>query len=240
MVADNSSLHRPLGFQLGDVQARRSGRVVLKDVVLDIPPASVTVLMGPSGAGKTTLLRLLNRLDDPAAGTIRYRGEPLTSYAVTSLRLRVGFVFQTPVMFPGTVADNLGIAAEIAGLPTADVPQRSSEVMALAELHHSLAGRNGSELSVGQQQRVNIARALMATPETLLLDEPTAALDVETARGLLKTVRTLCSEQALMVVLTTHRPDDARQVGDQIVMLRDGRVLEIGTPDEVLGSAVPR
>jgi len=235
MLTARQSSNCQLGFQLESVHARRAGRPVLTDVKLDIPPASVTVLMGPSGAGKTTLLRLLNRLDDAASGTIRYCGEPLQSYAVTSLRRRVGFVFQTPVMFQGTVAENLAIAAEIATVPGVDIAERTRHVMALAELEPSLAERDAAELSVGQQQRVNIARALMAAPETILLDEPTAALDVDTSRGLLRTVRTLAGEQALTVVLTTHRPDDARQVGDRIVVLRDGRVLKIGAPDQVLG-----
>ena len=224
-------------YRLDRVTLLRSGRVVLEDVNLELPASSVTVLMGPSAAGKTSLLHLLNRLGDPTDGEIRYRGVLIEEYEVTELRCRVGYVFQTPVMFAGTVRDNLQIAAQLASVGESEFAQRAAKTLALAELEESLLERTAAELSVGQQQRVNIARSLMANPETLLLDEPTAALDPDTSRGLLGTIDHLADQGDRTIVLTTHRPDEALQVADQAVLLRNGRVARVGEPNAVLAEA---
>src|SRR5215467_393676 len=147
---------------------------------MDIPHGDIIALVGPSGAGKTSLLRLLNRLDEPVRGEILYRGQPITHYLVQVLRRQVGFVFQSPVMFPGTVRDNLQVALALGSNHAQDTEARMAEAMALAELDHVLCDRAGDRLSGGQQQRVNIARALLTSPDVLLMDEPTSALDPET------------------------------------------------------------
>ena len=121
-------------FELRAVGQVRAGRTVLQDVDVTIPRHLITVLVGPSGGGKTSLLRLLNRLDDPVRGDILFDGSPIVDYAVTELRRRVALVFQTPVMFPGTVLDNLAVAAELAGVQASQFDQQASQVMLLAEL----------------------------------------------------------------------------------------------------------
>lgn len=215
-------------FQLHCVRQTKAGRVILHNVTLEIPRGRITVLMGSSGAGKTSLLRILNRLDEARDGEVRYDGRPLTDYPVAQLRRRVGFVFQTPVMFPGTVRENLRRAAEIARTLDPDFSDTATKSLELAELDASFLDREGNELSVGQQQRVNLARTLMTRPEVLLLDEPTSALDSDTSARLLRTVRSLRRDEGLTVVIATHRVEEARQVGDVAVVLRDGRVLQTG------------
>ena len=221
-------------FELRGVGQERAGRTVLQDIDVTIPRHRITVLSGPSGGGKTSLLRLLNRLDDPVRGDILYDGRPIIEYAVTELRRRVALVFQTPVMFPGTVSDNLAVAAELAGVQDSQFDQQASQVMLLAELEPSLLERPGGELSVGQKQRVNLARALMTSPEVLLLDEPTSALDPETSHALMKTIGSLSEVRRLTIIVATHRVSEARDYAHHALVLRDGRVVESGDSDRVL------
>ena len=208
---------------------------MLQDVDATIPRHLITVLCGPSGGGKTSLLRLLNRLDDPVRGEILLDGTSLNDYNVTELRRRVALVFQSPVMFSGTVSDNLAVAAELGGLQEGQFDELSDEVMLLAELDPSLLERPGGELSVGQKQRVNLARALMTSPEVLLLDEPTSALDPETSRSLMKTIHGLSEERRLTIVVATHRVAEASEYAEHALILRDGRVVDSGDAERVLG-----
>ncbi len=222
-------------FELRGVGQERAGRTVLQDIDVTIPRHLITVLVGPSGGGKTSLLRLLNRLDDPVRGDILLDGSPIVDYVVTELRRRVALVFQTPVMFPGNVSDNLAVAAELAGVQDSQFDQQATRVMLLAELEPSLLERPGGELSVGQKQRVNLARALMTSPEVLLLDEPTSALDPETSRALMKTIASLSEVRRLTIVVATHRVSEARDYAHHALVLRDGRVVESGDSARVLG-----
>ena len=221
-------------FELRGVGQARAGRTVLQDVDVTIPRHLITVLVGPSGGGKTSLLRLLNRLDDPVQGDILFDGSPIVDYAVTDLRRQVALVFQTPVMFPGTVSDNLAVAAELAAVEDGRFDQQASEVMLLAELDPSLLERPGDELSVGQKQRVNLARALMTSPEVLLLDEPTSALDPETSRALMRTIGSLSEVRRLTIIVATHRVSETKEYAHHALVLRDGRVVESGNSERVL------
>jgi len=213
----------------------KAGITVLDGVDADIPHGDIIALVGPSGAGKTSLLRLLNRLDDPVRGEILYRGRPITHYPVQVLRRHVGFVFQTPVIFPGTVRDNLQVALALGGDHGQDAEARMAEAMALAELDHALYDREGDRLSGGQQQRVNIARALMTSPDVLLMDEPTSALDPETADRLMEMIRRLSREQHLTVVMVTHRLAEARRISDRTIVLERGCVVANGPTADVFG-----
>jgi len=241
----------PDGFDLGDgrapafrlraVRQVRAGTAILDGIDLEIPQQRLTALVGPSGAGKTSLLRLLNRLDGPTEGAIEYRGRPLHHLPVRQLRRRVGFVFQAPVMFAGTVRDNLREAAELADHPMPDQERAIHHAMTLAELDAELLDRDGERLSLGQKQRANLARALMSEPEALLMDEPTSALDPETADRLMDTVRRMTEERALTIVMVTHRLTEAQRVSDVTVVLEAGRVLTVGpTPEVFAQTADPR
>jgi putative ABC transport system ATP-binding protein len=227
--------HLPAAFTLHGVYQVKAGVTVVDGVEVDIPHGEIIALVGPSGAGKTSLLRLLNRLDDPVRGEILYRARPITDYPVQALRRHVGFVFQSPVMFPGTVRDNLQVALALSGHQDQDADTRMAEAMALAELDHTLCDRAGDRLSGGQQQRVNIARALLTAPDVLLMDEPTSALDPETADRLLETTRRLSREQHLTVVMVTHRLAEARRSSDRTIVLERGRIVASGPTADVFG-----
>ena len=220
-------------FVLHGVRQAHDDTSILHDIDLEIQRGQVTALIGPSGAGKSALLRLLNRLSDPVAGEIMYADRPIADYPIGELRCRVGFVFQTPVVFPGTVRDNLLVAAEIAGTPSDEIAPRMEESLRLAELDKDIVDRDATRLSVGQKQRVNIARALMTAPETLLMDEPTASLDPETADKLGRTIACLSAERGLTVVAATHRLAEARELSDHVIMLDAGRVVEAGPTAEL-------
>ncbi|MDQ3640877.1 MAG: ATP-binding cassette domain-containing protein [Actinomycetota bacterium] len=170
-----------------------------------IPADGLTAMVGPSGAGKTTLLRLLNRLDDPDAGEVLLDGRDVRSYNVLELRRRVQYVGQVPVTFPGTVAANLGSEVE--------------QLLARVGLDAALAWRDADRLSVGEAQRMCLARALARHPECLLLDEPTSALDTIAKAGVEGLIRSLADE-GLTVVMVTHDPRQASELAD--------RVLDIG------------
>jgi ABC-type methionine transport system ATPase subunit len=207
--------------------------VILRDLTLDLPRTAITALVGPSGAGKTSLLRLLNRLDDPTAGEVLFDGRPIKAYPVAALRRRVGFVFQAPAMFPGTVEDNLRAAVGLGGAGAAAGAPPLEGVLAAVGLSADYASREAGRLSGGEQQRVSIARALMTRPDVLLLDEPTSALDPEVAERLLETVARLTCERGVAAVMVTHRLGEAREISTYAVMLEGGRLVEAGATERL-------
>lgn len=215
-------------FTLEGVTRASEDRVILRDLTLEIPHTAITALIGPSGAGKTSLLRLLNRLDDPTSGTILFHGKPIAGYPVAKLRRRVGFVFQTPALFAGTVADNLRVAVELGGQEAAAEAPPRDLILDAVELSPAYAEREVTRLSGGERQRVSLARALMTRPEVLLLDEPTSALDPEVAERLLATIARLPREYGISVVMVTHRLGEAREISTWTIMLEGGRVVETG------------
>ena len=230
-------------FSLRNIEQLRGGTRILHRVDLVLPAGEVIALVGPSGAGKTSLIRLLNRLDDPTSGTVSYRGAPINSIPVRELRRRVGFVFQAPTMFPGTVADNLDIARTLSQ-PTPrveDAPMRAitaDDALRLAGVDASLATRDAQSLSGGERQRVSIARARMCNPDALLLDEPTSALDPDVAEHVMTTIRSLADTLHLTVVMVTHRLAEARNASTLTVFMEAGRVVESGPTRTMFTSPV--
>jgi putative ABC transport system ATP-binding protein len=202
---------RPVLFELREVGLDRGGRAVLGSFSAAIPEGA-TAIVGPSGAGKSTLLRLLNRLADPDRGEITYRGRSLDSYEPLALRREVSLVPQLPALLEGTVESNLRYAAELAG-EELDV----EETLARAGLDPSFAERDVAKLSVGEQQRAMLARALAQRPAVLLLDEPTSALDHAARDAVEATLARLRTESNLSLVLVSHDPDQARRLGDRVV-----------------------
>jgi putative ABC transport system ATP-binding protein len=171
-----------------------------------IPSDGLTAMVGPSGAGKTTLLRLLNRLDDPDAGQVLFDGRDVRSYDVLDLRRRVQYVGQVPVPFPGTVAANLAPSNG----------EAVASLLARVGLDPALATRPADRLSVGEAQRMCLARALALDPQCLLLDEPTSALDAESKGGIERLVRSL-ADDGLTVVMVTHDRAQAEELADRMI-----------------------
>jgi putative ABC transport system ATP-binding protein len=198
-------------FELRDVGLDRGGRAVLDGLDVRIPEGA-TAIVGPSGAGKSTLLRLLNRLADPDRGEVAYRGRPITVYEPLALRREVALVPQLPALLEGKVESNLRYAAELAAEELA-----LGETLARAGLDPSFAGRDVAKLSVGEQQRAMLARALARRPSVLLLDEPTSALDHAARDAVEATLARLRSESNLSLVLVSHDPEQARRLGDRVV-----------------------
>jgi len=205
-------------FSLQDVSVARAGRRVLDGVTLEIVEGA-TAIVGPSGAGKSTLLRLLNRLADPDGGVIRFLGRDLRDYDPLPLRRTVALVPQLPALLEGSAAANVRFAARLADRD-ADV----DEALRLSGLDSSFAERDGARLSVGEQQRVMLARALAQAPRVLLLDEPTSALDETTRDAVERTLQQLRAHLGLSLVLVTHDGTQAERLAQSIIRIDRGRV----------------
>jgi putative ABC transport system ATP-binding protein len=220
--------HAAVLFELREVGLDRGGRAVLDSFSARIPEGA-TAIVGPSGAGKSTLLRLLNRLADPDRGEVSYRDRPLTAYEPLALRREVALVPQLPALLEGTVESNLGYAADLAGEPL-----ELERTLSLAGLDPSFAERDVAKLSVGEQQRAMLARALAQRPRVLLLDEPTSALDHAARDAIEAALAELRRELEISVVLVSHDPEQARRLGDWVLRLEVGRLVGCGPLDEIL------
>lgn len=194
------------------------GTEILAGVDALVPDGEVTAVVGPSGAGKSTLLRAINRLIEPSSGEVYLDGEPTGSLDPLELRRRVGIVFQIPALFGASVEEALLYGARLAGR-SAD-PGRLLE---LVGLDPSVSGRVPETLSVGQQQRVSVARALALEPEALLLDEPTSALDEAARRKIEDLVRDLNARLGLTMVFVSHDLSQVGRVADRVVLLAEGK-----------------
>jgi putative ABC transport system ATP-binding protein len=205
-------------FTFEDVTLRGRERPRLDEVSCVLPPDGVTAIAGPSGAGKSSLLRCCNRLEAPDRGVVRYRGEDLEQRDVLAHRREVAMVFQQPVLFPGTVADNLHVADP--GAP----PERLAELLERCALPEAFLGRAADELSGGEAQRACLARALATGPRAVLMDEPTSALDAGATGELERLMRSL-ADDGVPVVLVTHDDGQRARVADAEVRLAEGRVV---------------
>ena len=217
-------------FELDDVTYSRAGAVVLRDLDARLP-VGASAIVGPSGSGKSTLLRLLNRLADPDSGRVAYEGTDVRERDVLALRREVCLVPQLPALIEGSVHDNVGYGARLAG-HSFDVRR----CLELAGLDPDFDQRDASKLSVGEKQRVMLARALALEPRVLLLDEPTSALD-EDARGAVEaTLKRLRARTSISIVLVTHDGDQARRLSDYAVRVESGTAVEQGPAAEVLAA----
>ena len=211
----------------------RGGSPVLRDVSLAIEKGEVFMLIGPSGSGKSSLLRCLNRLEEPPPGSVFFNGTDITTRPVTEIRCRVGMVFQQAAMFPGTVGDNVAYGPAVRGETLQ--PERVRELLDMVALDDpGIAEKSAAELSGGQAQRVTIARALANDPAVLLLDEPTSALDPIATRAIEETLLGLRDRIGLTLVWVSHLVDQARRVGDRVLLLNEGRVVRIASAGEML------
>ena len=194
------------------------GTEILKGVAAEVPGGDITAIVGPSGAGKSTLLRAINRLIEPTAGEVFLDGEPTAKMDPLGLRRRVGMVFQLPALFGRTVEESILYGVRLAGRD-AD----AARLLEMVGLERSFLSRRPETLSVGQQQRASIARALALGPEVLLLDEPTSALDEAARRKVEGLIRGLNTSLGLTMLFVSHDLAQVERVADRVVLLSEGR-----------------
>ena len=225
-------------IQITDLQKYYGNLHVLKGVNLTITEQEVLVIIGPSGCGKSTLLRCMNFLEEPTSGTVTIDGVVLKNdESINDVRKEVGMVFQRFNLFPHmTVLENLMLAPmKVRGVDKAEAEATARiylEKVGMADK----ANNYPEQLSGGQQQRVAIARALCMKPKVMLFDEPTSALDPEMINEVLDVMKALANEGMTMVVVT-HEMGFAREVGDRVIFLSEGNILEEGTPEEIFSNA---
>ncbi|HEV8628715.1 MAG TPA: ABC transporter ATP-binding protein [Thermoanaerobaculia bacterium] len=211
------------------------GRRLVDGLTFSVAAGELLVLVGASGSGKTTTLKMINRLVEPSAGEVRLAGRRHDAEPPHLLRRRIGYVFQQVGLFPHlTVAENVGITPALLGWERHRICARVAALLELMQLPADFAGRLPAQLSGGEQQRVGIARALAAEPPLLLLDEPFGALDPLTREALQRSFRELQRRLGLTAVFVTHDVVEAVLLADRIAVLRTGRLLQVGTPAELL------
>ena len=221
---------------------RRFGPLVAVDhVSLKVERGTITVLVGTSGSGKSTLLRIINRLIEPTSGTIRIDGRDTASLSGEELRRGIGYAIQNNGLFPHwTVARNIATVPQLLGWDKARIGKRVAELMALFELDPAIyADKLPHQLSGGQQQRVGVARALAAEPAVLLMDEPFGALDPIIRAKAQEDLRAIQRRLGVTVVLVTHDMEEAILLGDRIAVMDGGKLLQYGTPAEILAHPAP-
>jgi osmoprotectant transport system ATP-binding protein len=216
----------------------KTGRVLLRDISLQLEAGTTTALLGRSGSGKTTLLRMVNELVTPTSGEVRVAGKATGDYDTVGLRRGIGYVIQETGLFPHmTVERNAGMALELAGRSKQEIAARVGEVLGLAGLgYEEFRGRYPWQLSGGQRQRVGLARALATDPMVLLMDEPFGALDPLTRAEMQTMLRGLLDKVGKTVLLVTHDLDEALYLANRVVFLAEGRVVADLLAGEVLGS----
>ena len=208
----------------------------VNSISFEVSPGEVLALVGGSGSGKTTTLKMINRLIEPTAGTIRVQGEDVTSMDPVLLRRSIGYAFQGVGLFPHlTVGANVAVTPRLLGWSGERIGKRIDELLALVDLPpESYRDRLPAELSGGQQQRVGFARALAAEPSAILMDEPFGALDPITRDALQTEFRELQQSLAVSVVIVTHDMTEAVLLADRIAVMHEGELRQLGTPRELL------
>lgn len=223
-----------------EIQAQTGHVVAVRNVSLDIAEGEIFVVMGLSGSGKSTLIRCLSRLIEPTGGQVIINDDDVTAMSESELReirrSKVSMVFQRFGLFPHRrVVDNVGYGLEVQGLPVAERLSKSREILKLVGLE-DWGDHYPHELSGGMQQRVGLARALAVNPEILLCDEPFSALDPLIRRDMQNELLYLQKELKKTIIFITHDFLEALKIGDRIAIMKDGEIVQVGTPQEIVGN----
>lgn len=218
-----------------------NGKTLLAHLNLQVGRGETLVLLGRSGSGKTTTMKLINRLIDPSSGQVIIDGKPTMDWDAIQLRRRIGYVIQEIGLFPHlTIEQNIGVVPRLEGWQPERIAQRARQLLNLVGLDADrFADRFPRELSGGQRQRVGVARALAADPPVILLDEPFGALDPITRRDIQQEFKSLQQELGKTMVFVTHDIGEAFVLGSRIGLLKDGEMVLLGAPAELLDSAHP-
>lgn len=217
---------------------KKFGRDVLAvdGLTLEVDEGEIVVLIGPSGCGKTTTLRMVNRLEEPTGGRILVQGKDIADVNRVQLRRNMGYVIQEIALFPHmTVEENICVVPSLQGWSRDEKRRRADELLELVAMDpDEYRDRYPRELSGGQQQRIGVLRALAVNPDILLMDEPFGALDPLTREQLQDELKNLQEQVQKTIIFVTHDMDEAIKLADRIVMMRDGRVVQVDSPDEML------
>ena len=236
-TAKTLELHRS-GRSKREIYEETGATLALSDISLDIMPGEIFVLMGLSGSGKSTILRCINRLIEPTNGEIRIGGEDIVGMSRDELRetrrRRLGMIFQSFALLPHrTVLDNVAFGLEIQGIPPDERFRKAADMLDMVGLGGYEASMPG-ELSGGMKQRVGLARALTSDPDILLMDEAFSALDPLIRREMQDELLDLQQRLGKTIIFVTHDLDEALKLGDRIALMKDGAIVQVGTPEEIL------
>jgi len=221
-------------IELRNVTKRYGERPAVDDVSLTVSRGELTILLGPSGCGKTTTLRAINRMVEIDAGDVLVDGDSVMARSPDELRRHIGYAIQSVGLFPHmTVHRNIATVPRLLGWDRTRIDERVSELLELVGLGPSYAGKKPAQLSGGEAQRVGVARALAADPPVLLMDEPFGALDPINRERLQREFVQLHRRLGKTVVFVTHDIEEAVLLGDRIVLMRDGRIVQDGTPEDL-------
>ena len=220
-----------------NVSKRYGDTVVLSEIELEIPNEQTTVIVGQSGSGKTTLLIMVNGLIKPDSGRLEVFGDLVPEENIENFRRKIGYAVQGAGLFPHvSVKENIVLIARLVGWSSQDLDERFEMLMRQMELPLDLSDRIPNELSGGQQQRVGLCRALMLKPKLLLLDEPFSAVDPLTRLELYEVVEKLISNEAVSIVMVSHDLGEAKRLGDRMVVLQNGIILQNDLISNVIGN----
>jgi osmoprotectant transport system ATP-binding protein len=212
------------------------GTHAVQNLNLDIRKGEFFVLIGPSGCGKTTTLKMINRLITLTDGTLFINGKKISEFDIHELRWNIGYVLQQIALFPHmTIAENIAVVPEMRKWSSSKIKSRVDELLSMVGLDPATyRNRKPSELSGGQQQRIGVIRALAADPEIILMDEPFSALDPITRGKLQDDLLGLQRQIQKTIVFVTHDMNEAAKLGDRICLMKEGKIIQIGTPDDIL------
>ena len=223
-------------IKLQNVVKNYEGYEAVKGISLEVKEGELYVLLGPSGCGKSTTLRLINKMIDRTSGEIFVEGEPVDAFKVESLRKKMGYVIQSTGLFPHmSVEENIATVPRLLKWKEEDIRKRGEEMLRLVGLSPEVYGKKlPKELSGGEAQRVGVARALAADPQILLMDEPFGAVDPISRVRLQKEFREIQKKLRKTVIFVTHDVEEALLLADRICLMKEGNIVQEGTPEEVI------
>lgn len=222
-------------LELKNVTKTFNGMKVLDDTNLKVREGEILALLGPSGAGKTTILKILAFIEKPSEGDIYFRGKRVTEKNMPQVRMESTMVFQKTILFNMSVFGNVAYGLKVRNVPNRRIDEEVSRALRLVGLQ-GFEKRHATELSGGEQQRVALARALVLNTRFIFLDEPTANLDPKNVSIMEEAIATISRESKTTIVMATHNMFQAKTLPDRIALMKDGRIMEVGTSTEIFGS----
>jgi tungstate transport system ATP-binding protein len=227
-------------LEIRNLQVKRGGVTVLNIPHLDVPEGKVLSLIGPNGAGKSTLLLALSRLLKSVQGDLVFRGQTIDkNHSLFAYRRKIAMVFQEPLLFDTTVFENVASGLKIRGMQHNEVRQVTADCLERFGISH-LAGRSARKLSGGEAQRTSLARAFATKPEIVFLDEPFSSLDPPTRESLVEDLDRILQETGTSTIMATHDQMEALRLSDRIAVMNQGKIAQIGTPEEVMNHPVDK